>query len=76
MPALILRLVLGLTQNKYLILLLINVILLINGCFLDLTASLYIYTPIFYPIAMALGIDPIHLGMILVINMDLGLLTP
>lgn len=75
-PALISGLVLGLTQNKYLILLLINVILLINGCFLDLTASLYIYTPIFYPIAMALGIDPIHLGMILVINMDLGLLTP
>lgn len=62
--------------NKILFLLVVNVILLIAGCFIDANSAMYIILPILYPVATALGIDPIHLGAIMVLNMAIGLVTP
>ena len=54
----------------------INVILLIAGCFLDANSALYILCPILFPVAMSLGINPIHLGVVMVVNLAIGLVTP
>ncbi|MFV0363802.1 MAG: TRAP transporter large permease [Suipraeoptans sp.] len=54
----------------------INIILLIAGCFLDSTSALYIFTPLFVPVAQALGIDIIHLGVAMIVNLAIGLFTP
>jgi C4-dicarboxylate transporter DctM subunit len=67
---------LSLTQNKYVMLLLINVIFLIAGCVMDNTSALYILVPILMPIAQALGIDMIHLGVIIILNLSIGQVTP
>ena len=50
--------------------------LLIAGCFLDSTSALYIFTPLFFPVAMALNIDPVHFGAIMIVNLAIGLVTP
>ena len=57
-------------------LLVVNIILLIAGNFMEPSAIILILGPIFYPIALKLGIDPIHLGIIMVVNMEIGLITP
>lgn len=62
--------------NKILFLLVVNIILLIAGCFIDANSAMYIILPILYPVATTLGIDPIHLGAIMVLNMAIGLVTP
>ncbi len=67
---------LSLTDNGIVILLLINVILLCVGIFMDITPAVLIFTPIFLPIAVSLGIDPIHFGIIIVLNLCIGLCTP
>ena len=54
----------------------VNIILLIAGCFLDSTSALYIFTPLFVPVAQALGIDLIHLGVVMIVNLAIGLFTP
>jgi tripartite ATP-independent transporter DctM subunit len=66
----------GLTENKILILLMINLILLAVGVFMDITPAVLIFTPIFLPIAMQLGVDPTHFGIIMVLNLCIGLCTP
>jgi tripartite ATP-independent transporter DctM subunit len=66
----------GITTNKYLILLLINIFLLIQGCFMSATAGLIIVTPMLLSVAGKIGVDPIHLGVIVVLNLMIGLLTP
>ena len=66
----------ALTDNKILILLMINVILLAVGTFMDMTPAVLIFTPIFLPIAIQLGIDPTHFGIILVLNLCVGICTP
>jgi len=66
----------ALTDNPILILLIINVILLAVGTFMDMTPAILIFTPIFLPIAIDLGIDPIHFGIIMVLNLCIGLCTP
>ncbi len=66
----------ALTDNRILILLMINMILLAVGTFMDMTPAVLIFTPIFLPIAMQLGIDPTHFGIILVLNLCVGLCTP
>lgn len=76
MPQKILELVTGLVSNRWMILLLINVFLLLVGTFMETTASLIILTPVFLPLAMELGIDPIHFGAIMVLNLVIGLTTP
>ena len=54
----------------------LNIVLLIAGCFLDSTSALYIFTPLFAPVALQLGIDPIHLGTVMIVNLAIGLFTP
>lgn len=54
----------------------VNIVLLIAGCFLDSTSALYIFTPLFAPVALQLGIDPIHLGAVMIVNLAVGLFTP
>ena len=68
--------ILGITKNKFLILLLINVVLLVVGCFLESIAAIVIMTPVLFPISTALGIDPIHFGIIVCVNICIGTLTP
>lgn len=75
-PAMISSAILGITDNPILILILINIILLINGCFMELTASTFIYIPIFFPLIQSVGIDPIQFGVMAMLNMTMGLLTP
>ena len=64
------------SQNKYIILLLVNIFLLITGCLVDLGPALIILTPILLPLVRAVGVDPIHFGLIMTINLGIGLFTP
>jgi tripartite ATP-independent transporter DctM subunit len=65
-----------LSDNPIIILLLINVLLLLLGSFMDMSPLIVITTPIFLPIAMAFGIDPVQFGIIMVLNLGIGLCTP
>ncbi len=69
---------LGLSSNKFVILLIINLILLIVGTFMDMTPAVLIFTPIFLPIVTGpeIGLDPIHFGIVMVLNLCVGLTTP
>lgn len=67
---------LGLTNNKYLILLIMNLILLIAGTFMDVTPAILIFTPLFLPIVQTFGMHPVHFGLILVYNLCIGNITP
>ena len=64
------------SDNRFVLLLLINLIFLIAGCFLDCSSAFYILVPIVLPVAQAIGVDPIHLGVMLTVNMAIGLITP
>ncbi|OUM41125.1 TRAP transporter large permease [Arthrobacter sedimenti] len=75
-PALIADALLGLTDNTFVILILIMVILLLAGTVMDPTPAILIFTPIFLPIIIELGIDPIHFGTMMVFNMCLGNISP
>ena len=68
--------ILGFTQNKWMFLLLANVLILIVGCFIDTIAAITILVPILLPIVLKLGIDPIHFGLIMTLNLMIGLLHP
>lgn len=68
--------ILTFTDNPVLILLLINAILVIVGCFMETIAAITILTPVLLPIVMKIGIDPVHFGVIMVLNLMIGLLTP
>ncbi|MBO8415705.1 MAG: TRAP transporter large permease [Proteobacteria bacterium] len=63
-------------DNPIIFLLIINVILLIAGCFIDANSAQYIIIPILFPVSQVLGIDPIHLGCVIVMNLSIGLVTP
>jgi tripartite ATP-independent transporter DctM subunit len=64
------------SENKYVFLLLVNILLLVLGTFMDLAPMLLICTPIFLPAIKYFGIDPVHFGMIMILNLGIGLLTP
>jgi tripartite ATP-independent transporter DctM subunit len=66
----------GLSSDPIVILLLINVTLLILGTFMDMAPLIVITTPIFLPVAQAFGVDPVHFGVILILNLGIGLCTP
>lgn len=66
----------GLSQNPYVVMLLINLILLIAGMFLNPGFSIIVFTPLLLPIAQSIGYDPLHFGVIMVANLALGLITP
>jgi len=68
--------ILDLTKNKYIFLLYINLLLLFVGTFMDITASILILTPILLPIAQQLGVDPTHFGLVMVMNLVIGVVTP
>jgi tripartite ATP-independent transporter DctM subunit len=75
-PQLITDGLLGLTDNIYIILLIINVLLLILGAPLDMAPLILIMTPILFPVVTSLGVDPVHFGIILILNLGIGLITP
>ena len=75
-PGAISNSLLSLTNNKYIILLIINIILLIVGTFMDMTPACLIFTPIFLPVCTALGMNPIHFGIMLIFNLCIGSITP
>ncbi len=67
---------LSLSDNKYLIFLIINILLLFVGTFMDMTPAVLIFTPIFLPVAVELGVHPVHFGIIMIMNLCIGLCTP
>jgi tripartite ATP-independent transporter DctM subunit len=67
---------LSISDNKIMILLIINLILLFVGIFMDMTPAVLIFTPIFLPVVMKLGLDPVHFGIIMILNLCIGLCTP
>src|SRR5256885_1161938 len=67
---------LAISENKYVFLMLVNILLLLLGTFMDLAPMLLICTPIFLPVIAKLGIDPVHFGMIMILNLGIGLITP
>ena len=76
MPAAVTDFFLTLSSNKYVILLLINAMLLILGCLLDMAPSILITTPILLPVVTKFGVDPVHFGMIMLLNLGIGLCHP
>jgi C4-dicarboxylate transporter DctM subunit len=75
-PAMIAELILDVTTDKVALLLIINALLLFVGTWLDLSPAVIIFAPIFLPIVVAAGVDPIHFGVIMVVNLAIGLFTP
>ncbi len=67
---------LGFSDNPFVVIILINLILLFVGIFMDMTPAVLIFTPIFLPVAVAMGIDPVHFGVIMILNLCIGLCTP
>jgi len=75
-PQTVAQIFLSISTNKWVILLLINLFLLFVGTFMETTASLIILTPILLPLAVKVGVDPIHFGLVMVLNLVIGLITP
>ncbi|WP_127573423.1 TRAP transporter large permease [Georgenia faecalis] len=75
-PQIVADAVLGLTDNMVLILLVVNVLLLLIGTVVEGNAAIIIFTPILLPVVTAAGVDPVHFGLIVVINLAIGLITP
>lgn len=75
-PQAVSTVLLGITDNKYVILLIMNVILLIAGTFMDVTPAILIFTPLFLPIVKTFGMHPVQFGLILVYNLCIGNITP
>ncbi|HEV8108451.1 MAG TPA: TRAP transporter large permease [Burkholderiales bacterium] len=76
LPAKATELFLSVTNDKYLMLLLINIMLLLLGTFMDMAPMILICTPILLPVIKAMGVDPVHFGMIMLLNLGIGLITP
>jgi tripartite ATP-independent transporter DctM subunit len=68
--------ILGTTRNPLIILLMVNVFLLIVGCFMEALAAMIILVPVFLPVIQSVGIDPVHFGIVMVLNLMIGTLTP
>ena len=75
-PVLVTQGLMDITNNKILLLILINVLLLIIGCVMDQTPAILILSPILLPIAKSIGLDPVHFGIIMVANLAIGFITP
>ncbi|WP_316861102.1 TRAP transporter large permease [uncultured Cohaesibacter sp.] len=75
-PNMITEALIGLTSNGSVILLIITVLLLIVGCVMDTTPAILVLSPILYPVAVSVGVDPVHFGLIMVVNLAIGFLTP
>ena len=75
-PEMIGHFLINATGNVYMILFLFNVLLLFVGTWLDLSPAVIIFTPILFPIATSMGVDPVHFGVVMVVNLAIGLFTP
>ena len=75
-PQNISAMLIGLTDSTIVILLIINILLLVVGTFMDMTPAVLIFTPIFLPVVVELGIAPLHFGIMMVLNLCIGLCTP
>lgn len=75
-PTAVADLIVGLNANKIVILILINVVLLFVGCFMETLCAIMILAPIFLPIVTAVGVNPVHFGIIMVVNLAIGFITP
>lgn len=75
-PAMITQAILNFSTNEVVILILINILLLIVGCFMDTTPAMMVLSPILLPVATSLGLSPIHFGIIMVVNLAIGFITP
>ena len=75
-PQMVSQAMLTLSSNPLMVLLLINVLLLVVGTFMDMTPAVLIFTPIFLPVIIGLGMDPVHFGIVLIANLCIGLCTP
>jgi tripartite ATP-independent transporter DctM subunit len=76
LPAHVTEFFLTLSSNKYIILFLINIMLLVLGCLMDMAPLILICTPILLPVVTKLGVDPVHFGIIMLVNLGIGLVTP
>jgi len=75
-PDTVTNLITGFSDNKYIVLLLIVAVLLVVGVFMDMAPAMLIFTPIFLPVVVNLGVDPVHFGIVLVYALALGVVTP
>ena len=75
-PSQLAGLITSITDNPILVLLIINVILLLLGTFMDMSPLIIITTPILLPVAVDVGVDPVHFGIIMMLNLGIGLVTP
>lgn len=75
-PQMVSEALIGLSNNPLVILLLINLLLLVVGTFMDMTPAVLIFTPIFLPVVTGLGMDPVHFGILMIANLCIGLCTP
>lgn len=76
LPEAISNLVLGISDNKIIVFLILNIFLLVVGTFMDMAPALLIFTPIFMPIVTSFGMSPIHFGVMIVMNLSVGTITP
>ena len=76
LPAKVTAFFLTVSDNKFVILLLINIMLLVLGCLMDMAPLILICTPILLPVVAKFGVDPVHFGMIMMVNLGIGLVTP
>jgi len=76
MPTRIAGTILDISQNPIWVLFLINILLLITGCFLDGASAVIILAPLLYSVVTKLGVNPVHFGVIMIVNMEVGMMTP
>jgi tripartite ATP-independent transporter DctM subunit len=76
MPEMVANAIFGLTDNKYLIMFILNILMLVLGTIMDMSAIILVATPILLPIATSIGVDPVHFGVIMILNLGIGLITP
>ena len=75
-PAIVTDAITGMVTNKYVFLILMNIVLLIVGCLMDMFSAILIVSPLLLPIAEYFGISPLHAGVIFLMNLSIGFLTP
>ena len=75
-PEVVGEMLIAVSDNKYVILLVINITLLLVGVFMDMAPAQLIFTPILYPVVTGLGVDPVHFGVIMIYNLSMGIVTP
>lgn len=75
-PALVTQALLSVSSNKYVILLIVNVLLVFLGCIMDMAPLIVIMTPILLPVVTSVGVDPVHFGVMMMLNLAIGLMTP